>query len=478
MDRVIWCNELKRKAQKIFYYSEFDHPAVDWVFKFFSTAIGCTFYPATELRQASVVYTSISVEAEQVHIPVWHEYYDQQRTDCALHDGYWIPETRREVACSIDYVGLVFRLLTLMDELNVPESARDPLGNLPLDLQLPRFTFCDRPMVDEVVQAFKKKLIEHHILREEESLPRWLGGKRYAVVITHDTDGPCLLESKELLKAGFKGLLRGNAMEGRAFLEGSRRIVAGRSDPYFNFSKWAAFEHLLGAKSAFYIYMKCQQVPNHIHNPLYRVSTSSAKWSILRELVDRGWEIGLHASIHALEQDHYVRAEKEALEQFLGQPVAGNRSHYWSIDWNRPDDSFRRLVAMGLIYDCSLAWKDVPGFRSATVTPYHPYDPQNRQGFTLLEIPTNLMDGHLFEYQQATDPHQWFASITKHVRTHGGVLNLDWHTRTWVDKFSYRGWRTFLVQQLKKLVETKEVWFTTPKELCEYWLARERQLEG
>lgn len=465
------------KTQKIYYYSEFNSHVVEWVFRFFSSAIGCTFCAVKELSQAAVVYAKAPGQGKQLHIPFRDEYYDQRQRFC-LYNGYWVPETMRVAALPIDYVGLVFRLLTLMDELNVPKAQRDPLGNLQLDLQIPRLEFCDRPMVDEVVQAFKQELIAHQLLREDGLLPRWPDGKRYAVVLTHDTDGPCLLEPRELAKAGAKGLLRRDGMEARAFLAGVYRLATGGNDPYFNFSQWAACEQSLGARSAFYVYMRSKRVPDHRHNPLYRVSRSRAKWRILHELVDRGWEIGLHASIHALERNEYVQDEKAELERFLGQAVRGNRSHYWSIDWSHPNDSLRRLAAMGMLYDCSIAWKGVPGFRSATVTPYHPYDAQNHQGLTLLEIPTNVMDGHLFEYQRQTDPSSWFVSITQHVRAFEGVLNLDWHTRTWVDKFSYRGWRTFLVRQLQKLVDTNEAWFTTPQALCEHWLAREQQIEG
>ncbi len=88
------------------------------------------------------------------------------------------------------------------------------------------------------------------------------------------------------------------------------------------------------------------------------------------------------------------------------------------------------------------------------------------------------MDGHLFEYQKDSNPHTQFASILENVRTNGGVLNLDWHTRTWVNKFSYAGWRSFLVQELKELADKGDAWFTTPHELSNYWLQREQQLGG
>jgi hypothetical protein len=463
--------------QQILYYSEVKDPVVNWVFKFFSTAIGCAFRPTAEVNLASVVYTNMRVKGDQLRIPVWHGYYDGSTKHTLDRNGYWVPVERRDSEAPIDCVGLVFRLLTFTDELAVPDAIRDPFGNLSPHLTFPRLDFRDRPMVDVVVAALKQQLVERNILRESDLLAKWPNGKRYAILFTHDTDGPCLLEPKELIKAGAKGFIKFNKQHRQAFLHGCKCIVTGQPDPYFNFVHWAEFEQSLDAQSAFYIYINCKGVPYHTHNPLYVVSKSKTKWHVLRELADRGWEIGLHASIHALEKDEYIQAEKRGLEDVLGEPVTGNRCHYWCLDWRNPVVSFRRLVAAGFVYDCSVAWKDAPGFRGGTALPYHPYDPQSNSGFELLEIPSNLMDGHLFEYQANSHPNNWFTSIADQVRAHGGVLNLDWHTRTWVDRFAYAGWRNFIVNELTKLA-AGDVWLTTPKKLTEHWLLRERQLVG
>ncbi len=244
----------------------------------------------------------------------------------------------RDVETTIDYIGLISRLLTLTDELNRPDDARDELGNLAPGLYFPRLAFRDHPSVDEAVQTLKQQLVEHNLLRIDELLPRWPNEKRYAVLITHDTDGPCLLEPKELCKAGLKGLVRLNIPEMQAFIEGSRKILTKGRDPYFNFSNWAEFEQIFSTQSAFYIYVRSREVPDHIHNPLYHVDKSREKWNILSSLAELGWEIGLHVSINALQKDHYIQAEKTILEDFLGKQVVGARCHYWSMNWRNPNE--------------------------------------------------------------------------------------------------------------------------------------------
>lgn len=457
---------------QLLYFSEEVNPSVDWVFRYFSLVLGCAFQRTTELHRASVVYANRSEVTGQLCIPVWREYYQPAAEHCLNRGGYWVPREMRDTEMLIDYVGLTFRLLCLCDELALPSHARDASGNLSSSYVFPRMDLGNRPMVDEALSMFKQTLVERGLLPASEFQPRWPDGKQYALLMTHDTDGPCLLEFPELAKAGLKGFIKGNRREREAFWAGSRQRLTGGPDPYFNFASWAAFEQTLDARSAFYLYAHSAHVPGHIHNPPYHLKKSRAKWDILRELSQRGWEIGLHTSIHAIEDVSYIQAEKRKLEDFLGQAVAGSRSHYWRINWQNPEESFRRLQEAGLSYDCSMAWRTAPGFRSGTALPYYPFDSSRGQGFDLLEIPTSVMDGHLFQYQAESDAHSLFTAIVKQVKECGGVLNLDWHTRTWVNRFSYTDWRRFLVQELQEIASTGEAWFTTPGKLADHWRQR------
>ncbi len=191
----------------ISYYSEVKDPAVDWVFSFLSTAIGCKFYSVPEVDLASVVYADMPVNANQLQIPTWTGYYDNTQKHSFHSGGYWMPDNVREIVSNIDFIGLIFRLLTLADEIALPNEARDRLGNLSTNIEFPRLEGSDRPLVDIAIHKLKQQLIKSGLLKEDELLPLWPAGKRYAVLITHDTDGPCLLETRELAKAGIKGFV-------------------------------------------------------------------------------------------------------------------------------------------------------------------------------------------------------------------------------------------------------------------------------
>jgi hypothetical protein len=82
------------------------------------------------------------------------------------------------------------------------------------------------------------------------------------------------------------------------------------------------------------------------------------------------------------------------------------------------------------------------------------------------------MDGHLFEYLRldqdaATDVAE---RIRQRIARAGGVFNIDWHERTFCDRFSYQGWATVALRLLGTF--STDAWLTTPTELARWWRSR------
>ena len=66
----------------------------------------------------------------------------------------------------------------------------------------------------------------------------------------------------------------------------------------------------------------------------------------LGQIMDRGWEIGLHGGYYAYNDYGKILNEKKRLEQVLGRKVVGYRNHYLRIqvpgtweNWHRQDFS-------------------------------------------------------------------------------------------------------------------------------------------
>lgn len=405
-------------------------------------------------------------------LPFWAECYDgdaEHRSVVVDEFACWLPEARRDERPP-DLIGSTWRLLTLLDETRVQAQRRDRGGAfLTSALPVARRAQLDQPFAEWHAAALLRHL-EASGLRIDRRVDRWPGGRSYAALVTHDADGPRLQQTGELAKALVKVIVRRSRGEGRAFLAGVSSKVRRHPDPYFAFEAWAGAERDLGIRSAFYLYMR-SNVPRHARDPLYTID-AHPRWRILRALADDGWELGVHAGIRAAETPDGLRQERERLMAAVGRPVVGLRHHYWRLDWWSPATTFERQLEAGYEYDCSIAWRDRPGLRAGTSLPYFPPAASGDRPLSLVEIPTSLMDGHLFEYLQLErDSAAVVADELRQRIAHvGGVFNIDWHERTFCNRFSYQGWATVALGLMRRV--SSDAWVTTPAELARWWRSR------
>lgn len=410
--------------------------------------------------------------AARVTLPFWPETYDPSAVHRAtIVDGLpsWLPVSRPETDHP-DLIGATWRLLSLLDEAQVPSAGRDEAGAFVTDdLPMARRASLDQPFAEWHAAILLRRLAQGGV-RLGPPVDRWPAGKAYAVLVTHDADGPRLQQPGELAKALGKAVIRGSGSEGRAFLAGVRTRLLREPDPYFGFEGWAHAERELGLRSAFYLYVR-SAMPRHARDPLY-VIDRHPRWNVLRRLADDGWELAVHAGIRAAESADGLREERERLTELVGRPVVGLRHHYWRLDWRSPATTFERQLAAGYEYDASMAWRDRPGFRAGTSLPYFPPGRSGDRPLPLVELPTCLMDGHLFEYQRL-DVNAAIASadhLRQRVAHAGGVFNIDWHERTFCDSYSYQGWATVALRLLRNL--SSGAWLATPSDLARWWRSR------
>lgn len=438
---------------------------------FLGIAIGVRIALVTD-GQADLRYGGEPGDGATAWLPFWSETYDADAIHAAAGvDGLpcWLPRNRLD-ARPADLIGSTWRLLSLLDESQVPAASRDSGGAFLTDALPPaRRAQLDQPLAEWHVEALARHLAASGV-GLDGFVDRWPGRKRYAALVTHDADGPRLQQAGELAKALAKGVFRRSAGEAQAFVAGLSSRALRQPDPYFGFAGWAEAERRLGLRSAFYLYVRTR-VRRHHRDPLY-VLDQHPRWAILRGLADEGWELGVHAGIHAAESFDGLREERERLMTVTGRPAVGVRHHYWRLDWRSPSATFERQLAAGFEYDSSVAWRDRPGFRAGTSLPYFPPSAEDEQALGLVEIPTSLMDGHLFEYLRLDPPAAAEATevLRRRIATAGGVLTIDWHERVFCDRFSYRGWATVAFDLLEAI--SGDAWVTTPAELARWWRAR------
>jgi hypothetical protein len=382
----------------------------------------------------------------------------------------WAPEGVQ--ADNVDLIGGLGRLLTLMDETQIDERARNAQGIFPVAaLPAARGRVRAEPLVEQHVVALGRGL-EMLFPSLPKPQPRWPAGRRYAVSITHDTDAVSLAAPMEILFNGAKALLRREGIWAQMAWHGLTR----KRDPLFGFGCWADMERAAGLRSAFFVFGRGKVRPS-IHDSRSTVFNNRPNWELLRSLADDGWEFGLHPPIRAKHDiDEFIWG-KEALESRLRRPIHGLRHHYWALDWRQPHLTFRKHVNAGFRYDASIAWCDSAGFRAGTCLPYRPYDPGRERALNIYELPTAITDGNVIQDGGKVELAVTRAMrIIENVRRVRGMLVLDWHTEAAVDGYCYRNLRTALVRLLAELQTDSDAWFVTPFELVRHWHEHRRTL--
>ncbi len=334
-------------------------------------------------------------------------------------------------------------------------------------------------MVDHHAQYLLQQLTKSSSAFSLPTIPKWPGGKRYVVALTHDTDSVALGAAGELVTNFSKFLIRRDRTFLQMFAGGLRHIGDPTADPFFGFPLWREFENVRRLRSCFYLFAKVVPLKKDINNCKSSVVEQPIDWEILKRMAADGWEFGFHAPIDPENKLESFVEGKRWIEKKLGVPIQGLRHHYWALDWRRPHNTFRKHIDAGFRYDTSIAWKDVAGFRAATCHPFRPFDPEWDKPLDIYEIPACLMDGHILENLDGmASPVEAGLEIIRRVKEQGGVAVLDWHTETACDAFNYKNYLTTLRHILEPLLEDGDVWFATPREIAEHWHRRSIELKA
>jgi len=222
-----------------------------------------------------------------------------------------------------------------------------------------------------------------------ERVPRWPGGKKASACLTHDVDYPGAVRWLEPLR-----VLRRQGLSGWraaiAVLTGARR--------HWHFSSWVDMEKRFGVRSAFYFVPRQGSVLRYAlgtPDPFYDIRAEKFR-QLFRFLAAEGCEIGMHASYRASESRERLASEKRLLEDVSGQPIVGNRHHYWHLDPSDPEATLSLHERVNLRYDMSLGHDRYVGWRRGTTWPLFPFHQRERRELRTLQVATAWMDGQLF----------------------------------------------------------------------------------
>jgi hypothetical protein len=199
---------------------------------------------------------------------------------------------------------------------------------------------------------------------------------------------------------------------------------------YWCFEDWKELENKYDQRSVFYLhahtgYRGCK---SWLIDPSYDIARNQKLQDQLKNLLDEGFEVGLHGSTNSAADGNQLAVEKEALEKALDISVIKTRQHWLN---------YRESVTPGLHeklfqYDSTLGWNDQMGFRAGSASRYRPYDHVNQMAFNYFETPLVLMDSTIYDYNHNRIPEakseavEMLNSIKNLKNVHVSVC---WHQR-------------------------------------------------
>ena len=320
--------------------------------------------------------------------------------------------------------------------------------------RFPYYLSKDRDILEPRVSAF---LIENGM---EVEYPE---GKEFAVCLTHDIDAVYLSRAE----IGFSAATSLVKHQVKSALKMSSNLIR-RWRPLWNFKDIMALEEKYGAKSSFYFL----SLEEHDLDFNYRIQDLENE---LGNIVDKGWEVGLHGGLEAYDNLDKIREEKERLEKALGRKVVGYRNH--SLRFKVPT-TWEVISSAGFRYDATFCYQDMIGFRNGMCHPFRPFNLNTNKEIDLLEIPLNIQDGTLGEMHMRLDIERAFE-VTKHlidtVEKYHGVVTILWHNNHLLDEkpsqvmMFDKDLNKKFYEKILDYSSKKNAWIHSGKEIWKQW---------
>ncbi len=231
------------------------------------------------------------------------------------------------------------------------------------------------------------------------------------------------------------------------------------------FEKYMDVEKKNGASSTFFILINKSDMDSN-----YDIN-SPALALILRDIIQRGWEVSLHASYFSLDLEQILQEEKKLLEAVIKERVAGVRQHYFRFN---PPNTWIAQSNAGFTYDTTPYFPDEVGFYFSTCLPFFAYDYVNNRELDLVEIPLSINDTTLFHYMKLNIEEAFHRckELIDTIYDHMGVLVINWHMRA-SHNDDFPRW-FYLYEKILEYACRSNVWVPTCREVAQWWKIRDK----
>ena len=296
----------------------------------------------------------------------------------------------------------------------------------------------------------------------------WPNGEKLAVCLTHDVDVIqkwylySLVRSLELIKSGQLSSL------GKTFW-GVLNGLVSRQNPALSFDQMTSAEQRFFFKSSFYFMLGKPGLQTLLSSD---VTYDLAKPEILqkaKEVLGKGFEVGLHASRNTFLDSQTLQEEKTKLEHLIESPISGLRQHFLRA---RFPESWVDQKECGFSYDTTLGFADQAGYRASFAFPFYVYDLTNDRKLDFMELPLVVMDRTYSKYLCVSpeEMKRHVIGMFTELEDFGGLATILWHTHM-VGALGFPGYPR-LYEEILDFVHEKGYFVAPGKEIAEWWRKR------
>ena len=323
-----------------------------------------------------------------------------------------------------DWLGEIFEWLSASLELG--SDKRDAMGRIP---------YAGTVFHQQGISPFKPYAgllmawMENALRnsRGMEALPKAkspLPGGTHAVVCSHDIDFYGTRRSAAIQRLGKNVIISLLPYRSPSFffsnIKMATGLLRGRAIGRYIPPMLTEIESL-GFRSTLFVVPRRE----HRRDPNYRIEQIAPQ---LQSAAERGFEVGVHASYNSLAVPGMLATETEKLGKVMGRKPKGSRQHWLRFERHRK--LYQGIHEAGLVYDSSLGFAEICGFRNGANFAFPPYDFETERPCSFLEIPLVIMDGSLQQTARTLrkNPLEISEEILKESRNLGwGGISILWH---------------------------------------------------
>ncbi len=339
---------------------------------------------------------------------------------------------------------------------------------------------CKYPLFDIACDSLKKIIITStDYARLYSNTPSlWPNNAKLAVVISHDID--------HIVMGGISKVRYIFSNNRNNFQNIKKKIVKimmelynyGPKNSYAKIDRCIEIEKCADIRSTFFVYAGEPAFP---FNPLYLLddiilwkNKRVHLFKVLYGIEKEGWEIGLHGSICASQEENYLQDEYNNIVRRLPNiNLMSIRHHRLSFDYEKTWDLHKKR---GFLIDSTIGCNRINGFAAGTAFPFTVLDNDNNTD-KLLEVPVIVQDIVVNRYIRKH--YNSCVPLIKDIcevinNSGGGVLTQIWH----IERMSGRSGNKMLTcfKDVLSYLAGLHVWFATLSQVREAWLEKKKEL--